>query len=412
MKILVAEDNRQKVQRIVDLLVNRCGLNREAVEVVGTIQDARSALRSRSYDLFILDVVLPIRPEDEPSHKGAVEILEELAVRNTLQRPARIIGLTAYDEAFREAGPHFAKRVWTLIRYSFDSDEWANQIGNCVAYIRARSEEPRQPSFKTDLCIVTALPAVEMEAISRIPWKWTAPEPIDDTTFIKRGRFQCGDQEYTAIAAVTSRMGMVASALLGAKLIEYARPRYLINAGICGGVAQKTNYGDIILGDPCWDWQNGKHVVGVKGPRLAVAPDQLPVANFVRVRADQLRSDVRLWSDVRSGWPTPPDTELKLRIGPMASGSAVLADEQLLDVITQQQRNLLAVEMEAYGVYAAASEASFPRPTAFALKSVCDFANGDKDDTWQAYAAYTSAAAVRVFFERYMHEIYNIAGSS
>lgn len=67
--------------------------------------------------------------------------------------------------------------------------------------------------------------------------------------------------------------------------------------------------------------------------------------------------------------------------------------------------------MEAYGIYAAAQSASFPRPSAFAMKSVCDFADPDKDDDYQLYAAYTSAQAVRIFFETYIEELWNLAGS-
>jgi len=411
MRVLVAEDNRQKVQRLVELLVQRCEIPRDAVDVVATIQDARARLKSQHYDLLVLDIVLPIRAEDEPSRKGAIEILEELSTRNSLRRPGRIIGLTAYDDALQEAAPYFASRVWTLIKYEFETDEWANQIANCVAYIQAQASQPRHPNFQTDVCIVAALPSVEMEAISRMGWSWTAPEPIDDTTFVRRTRFKSAGREFTAVAAVAPRMGMVAAALLSARLIECERPRYLVNAGICAGVENKANFGDIVLGDPCWDWQNGKHVASATEHRFAIAPDQLSVSNFVRARADQLRANIGLWSEVRARWPSPPDTELKLRIGPMASGSAVLADENLLETIVQQHRNLVAVEMEAYGVYAAAISARFPRPTVFALKSVCDFANGDKDDQWQAYAAYTSASAVRIFFETYMSEIVDLAGS-
>jgi nucleoside phosphorylase len=63
------------------------------------------------------------------------------------------------------------------------------------------------------------------------------------------------------------------------------------------------------------------------------------------------------------------------------------------------------IEMEAYGLYAAAAQSGSPRPTAFALKSVCDFADEQKDDKWQAYAAYTSAEIFRTFAERYFTEI-------
>jgi nucleoside phosphorylase len=58
--------------------------------------------------------------------------------------------------------------------------------------------------------------------------------------------------------------------------------------------------------------------------------------------------------------------------------------------------------MEAYGVYLAAQECSLPRPTCFSLKSVVDFADGDKNDRYQKYAAYTSAQTLKHFIETYL----------
>ena len=67
--------------------------------------------------------------------------------------------------------------------------------------------------------------------------------------------------------------------------------------------------------------------------------------------------------------------------------------------------------MECYGLFAAAFRAPIPRPTPIAFKSVCDFADPDKNDGDQAYAAYTSANALRVFFETYLQDILSLAGT-
>lgn len=56
--------------------------------------------------------------------------------------------------------------------------------------------------------------------------------------------------------------------------------------------------------------------------------------------------------------------------------------------------------MEAYSVFAAAEEASEPRPSAFALKAVVDFADGEKGDYFQTYGAYASAAVLQELCER------------
>jgi nucleoside phosphorylase len=86
----------------------------------------------------------------------------------------------------------------------------------------------------------------------------------------------------------------------------------------------------------------------------------------------------------------------------MASGAAVLADGSTVERIKQQHRELLGIEMEAYGVFAASEEAAEPRPTVFAMKSVVDFGDATKDDRFQKYGAYTSAQTLRYFVEHYL----------
>lgn len=82
----------------------------------------------------------------------------------------------------------------------------------------------------------------------------------------------------------------------------------------------------------------------------------------------------------------------------MASGAAVIADGDRTKEIGDQHRQLLAIDMESYAVFAAATEAPEPRPTAISLKSICDFGDGNKDDRYQRYATYTSARVTAALF--------------
>jgi nucleoside phosphorylase len=411
MKILIAEDNNDKIGRLVKFFAD-IGIERDNVHVAHTIFDARRELRDNDFELCILDVRLPIRAGEQPSHSGTVALLEELSSRQTMRKPRHILGLTAYDDAIKEAGASFVKRTWAIIKFTFESDEWKEQIESCVNYIKAAPLKDTGGEYQTDVCVIAALSTPELEAVIRLPWSWQASEPIDDSTFIRRGRFQSGDRSYTVVAAASTKVGMVSLALLTSKLITHAKPRFVVMPGICAGIKGKTNFGDVIMGDPIWDWQSGKHFVLDEGQGFAIAPDPLSLPNFIRARAEQLRDNSELLSAIRRKWPAgPPETELRLRIGPMASGSSVLADPDVVDRIVLQNRNLIGVEMEAYGVLAAAALASHPRPTAFACKSVCDFADSGKDDRWQTYAAFTSAETVKAFFETNMTNIRELAGT-
>jgi nucleoside phosphorylase len=92
-----------------------------------------------------------------------------------------------------------------------------------------------------------------------------------------------------------------------------------------------------------------------------------------------------------SGRGRRPPGELVVRIGPAASGAAVVADGATFQNLVAQHRGLLAIDMEAYGIASAANGCGRPRPKALIVKAVCDYADQNKSDEFQEYAADVSA---------------------
>jgi nucleoside phosphorylase len=171
--------------------------------------------------------------------------------------------------------------------------------------------------------------------------------------------------------------------------------------GICAGVKGKTDLGDVLLADPAWDFQSGKRVKDKKNKSFSISPHQIPVPTTVRIHVEQLRSDHEALSQIAQKFGPDAPRIPRVIIGPVASGSAVLADSDVIEEIKQQQRDLIGVEMEAYGLYAAAHSASAPQPKAFALKAVCDFADPDKNDKAQRFAAFTSARLLCLLIQKF-----------
>lgn len=80
----------------------------------------------------------------------------------------------------------------------------------------------------------------------------------------------------------------------------------------------------------------------------------------------------------------------------MASVPAVIACADVIKELEKHDRNLLGIEMEAYGMFYAAYNSIKPRPIYVAsLKSVSDYGTKEKCDKFQEYAAYTSAAVLK-----------------
>jgi nucleoside phosphorylase len=132
-----------------------------------------------------------------------------------------------------------------------------------------------------------------------------------------------------------------------------------------------------------------------------IAPDQIGVSLEVSQRIGQLKDDRRFFVELAERYPGErPNNIARLIPGPVASGSGVLASEGTLE-IKAQNRKVIGIEMELYGMYSAARDSGPPRPAAFGLKSVCDFADHLKNDKYQKYAAYTSAQVLAEFVRRY-----------
>ena len=400
MKILMVDDSPQRLKPLIERL-EALGLPRENIVLAQCAMDARARLQATQFDLLLLDICLPRRAEDAPADASSLELLEDVIEGEDLIPPRHILCLTAHDTSAASVSEKFRQHTWAIVRYAADTDEWIGQITNSVAWLikSGAATEPQQHTI--DLAIVTALRDPEFEAVLKNGWIWSPAEPLDDVNFIQKAAFESAGRTFTVCAATAPRMGMVSTALLSAKLIAQLRPRVIVMTGICAGVPGKVKMGDVLLADPSWDYQSGKRVKDKKVTQFSFSPHQLDIAEDIRSRVDQIGADKAFLRKTLDAWQGEAPGEFGVEIGPVASGSAVLADGEALEEIKRQKRDLIGIEMEVYGLYAAARAASSPRPSAFALKSVCDFADPDKQDAMQKFAAYTSASVMTELFERY-----------
>lgn len=405
MKILIVDDNRAKWLKLIPALA-QLGINRSEIQVAECASDARRHLENDIFDLLILDLQLPEYLEGNPNLQPVKDLLDDLSENDNYIRPNMIVGFSAYQEYIDEIQSIQSAGAMVFHRFDESSDEWIEGILNAARFcIQQQKNIAASAIDSVDVCIITALYDPELRAVLNLPWNWKEPEPIDSATMIRRGSFLSNGNTYSVIAANASRMGMVASTAIATKLIACCKPRFVVMSGICAGVRGKTNYGDILLANPSWDYQCGKRLSNSEGSAFYIAPHQLHVKESIETRLLELGRDATLLRGIKDSWQgDKPDAELKILSGPVGCGSAVLADQSIIEeLIRGQQRNLLGIEMEAYGIYSAANSSSDPSPFFFCVKSVCDFADNQKDDKYQKYAAYTSAAIVKVFFEKYAH---------
>src|SRR4051812_32523028 len=105
-------------------VLEEAGVNRELIDVAQTGIDARRFLIAERYELLILDIALPMRPEDSPDRTGGMKLLEEVVERGTYQLPHSVVGLTGFSELRRQFEDHFRARLWALEYYDTSDFSW------------------------------------------------------------------------------------------------------------------------------------------------------------------------------------------------------------------------------------------------------------------------------------------------
>jgi len=403
VQILIADDCKTRYGKLIDCL-GELGVPRSNITLVGSADEAQRALEISKYDLLVLDILLPFFPtEEDVSHENSLNILNRLNYDDEIIKPGKVIGLTADVEAARAASDSFARSTWSIVSYSRTDDEWIQIIINCVKYIiQEASARPCSCNVVqgVDLALICALESPEYDELMKLPWNWMPARPIHDYLFVRDGWFKSGGTRITVAAAFATRMGMVETALKSFILISRLQPKIIGMTGMCAGVINKAQLGDVCFADPAWDFQNGKHVKQGEDFKFMISPHHLPASNNIRTLMQLIRSDSNFLNSLPELYAADCKYRTKVIIGPVASGSAVLADGRTIEGVKDQQRELVGVDMEIYGLYAAAHSSS-PAPKYFALKGVCDYANSEKDDEAQSYAAYASVRVLQELFEKY-----------
>lgn len=215
-------------------------------------------------------------------------------------------------------------------------------------------------------------------------------------------------KKLNVLLACSNQMGMPVAASLTTKLIYLYNPKIIAMCGICAGT--KGKIGDILAPDILWDYGSGKNYIdkiktktGKKKKVEKFDPYRYPeyVNNEIIKKLIELSFKKTYLEDIRRQYPIEnhfeefPDS-LSLRVGPYASGSAVIANERILTHIKSQDGKLIGFDMEAYGVIYSVNNCNKEhKPTCLIFKSISDYGDSNKNhkdkDKHQDYAAFTSA---------------------
>ena len=370
MRILIIEDQDEKFLAI-DAEVRHSYVDM-AIEVVraDSLAFTTKCIYEFKFDLIVIDLMLPLRPGDEPQDISD-DIIATIEMSD-LNRGANIIALSAFEELVAEQRARFTEAGIILVHYENEELAWRKHLAIALSRMQ------QQTLF--DFVIVCALDK------ERYAFRSTYAE-IGELRNI-RG-LDCLPVKVAGLNGVCiklPRMGLVDASIITARAIERFNPKILAMSGICAGFGTEAPIGTVVIADPCWEYQAGKWAHdGFKIEHYDVCLEinvRTAISQFIDRLGNALEYKTDLIEDaiVFAG----------MIIAPMATGSAVIANYEKLASIQLQHRKIAALDMEMYGVYKAA-QLSAANPLVFGAKTVVDEADSAKDDRYHEYGAILAA---------------------
>ena len=249
--------------------------------------------------------------------------------------------------------------------------------------------------YQTDVALLSVT-TTEFKAVTHFH-DWRAKTFTGDDQIYDVAEFERDGKPRTLVHAKMDEMGMTAAAATAMKVIFQFRPRYLIMVGIAAGVVKEEledqRYGDVIVPDVIWNYSAGKFVSPEAAEIRYGSMGFLP-----RSTSEAIPEEIMPY--LRRAVASE-ENPCHAYIGPMACGSTVVANRELLEKqIYTQYHHTAGLDMESYAVVYAANHANDPRPTPIIVKSVCDFADSNKSDDYQRFAAYSSCEFAQFLYEK------------
>ena len=300
--------------------------------------------------------------------------------------------------------PMVAKSVGPHLMTAIEEDAegaWREILSDKIKYAM-RSTLTRQVSvmqhYNYDALVVTAMDAefepyesmFDLEPVAHFPG--LKEFLFNDRSGIRR----------RGLAFSIGRSGQPSAASFTQALVTLMRPRLVIMSGYCGGVRGKVKLGDLVVFDAAYAWDYGKWSEDLKPDKsvdtvFKSRPDPISIPDKCGLLArafvtSGFNKDPKLLSVVKEKALGKIES-FDMFFKPVGSGSAVVANDTIINQIRGLNESIWAIDMESYGFYHAAKFTPVAKPFYLCIKSVSDYCNGEKGDELHVACSFISATA-------------------
>lgn len=387
MNILILEDTPEKLEELLKTL-DELGedIKYKTCEV---FHDLTVEINRNKYDLVIADLKVPLFSDGTEEVDIADRLLESIREIECPNFKTPVIAVTKFDKLAEDNFRALNRCDINVITYDEDKEDWKHyfksKVQSCI------------PDKSYKFIIVCALEK-EAEAYTEAGYNV-------GKRFISHG-ITCRTiniNSHEGIIVNPPRMGLVNSAILSARAIDLFKPKLICMSGICAGIEGKANIYDVIIPEVCHQHDSGKWTNDGFIPELY----DVPLEHFTKITIDKIINENNFIATLKEGVTLrrtefPPDSDVldfKVFLAPASSGSAVIADKDVLENIKKQHRKKTAFEMESYALYEAARQSAVA-PAFFSAKSIVDNGNSEKGDHYHRVASILSAKTVYEIIKR------------
>lgn len=400
ISILIMEDREEKITAMKSLLMDECNISEESIDTARNIYDGRLLLREKIYDLLLLDMVLPARADLEPNEDDSPKFIEEIYTNPNIYIPSQIVGETSHDDKFNELKLRFEDKLWTLVQYRENSNDWKSKIRAKVFHLQRhilQVETSVKQKSHFDLAIVCALRKeynALLDVFGKDKWKKCQDDIFPLPYHTCRIATSVVGQEYSVCAVCIGNPGMVQTAIYTTAICKVFTPKTIFMTGFSAGLKeQKVNFGDIVIAKSVQDYSRGKMEDDPTGTvRFLREIHQISVSHRLQYAAEDIASDRGQMSDINLQLKNmnilDDEDNVKAVVAPTVCGPFVVASSEMVGDINEMDRNLMALDMEGFGLYAACQAMGVE---CLWVKGVADYANPNKGNDYHKLASYASA---------------------
>lgn len=381
MKILVLEDNQEKLDAILNVIksVDHC----IDFSTASTFHRFHKFVEREVYDLIIVDLLAPQFVESTDPIDLTEQIIDSTRDHSCINFRTPVIAVTGFDEIAEENFDGLNGKDITVVTYSPEKHSWGDslrdKINSCI------------PPITFPFVIVCALPK-EAEGFISAGYR---VGPTREIHGLECREISIGG--VNGVIVTSPRMGLVNSAIVCTLATELFKPKLLCMSGICAGIEKKAKIYDIVIPDIVHQYDFGKW--GDNGFELE--PYSVQILPDLRLRLAEIlgKSDFKesISNGVSLNRSEFPDGDehlsFEIKLAPASSGSAVVSNDDFVSLIKEQHRKMTAFEMESFSVYESARLASV-KPYYFSAKCVVDDGGASKGDRFHRVACILSAKVV------------------